>query len=166
MTEVNDGAAPALPTVDAPASPAVELHGSVGDGVVPGDGVVMQGELAPDAYHDDSDGLNVRRPLALEPGHAPTPAQVAAQLHARAVRHWMPPDLWNNGAPPLKETWDFARYGEHVPEDEAARAGSQIATAITIPLRALWLYLDWLSRRLSRLIAAAVLVFVLIMVVF
>src|SRR5699024_1392822 len=69
-----------------------------------------------------------------------------------------PPDLWRNGRPPLKRSWTWARHGQHMPNDDTARMGTQIGAWITLPLRAVCLYLDWLLERPSRAVFAAVLI--------
>ncbi|KAA2248682.1 hypothetical protein F0L68_39730 [Solihabitans fulvus] len=77
-------------------------------------------------------------------------------------RHWTPPDLWEHGRPALKDTWLWARYGQHLPDDEQVRLGSRVTAGIRLPFRALLLYLDWVFERDSRLVAALVLVFVVV----
>lgn len=78
------------------------------------------------------------------------------------TRQWLghvtPPDLWRHGRPSLKASWVWAKHGTHLPDEELARLGSRVGAGITIPLRALLLYLDWLLERPSRFLAAALLV--------
>jgi hypothetical protein len=76
------------------------------------------------------------------------------------TRHFTPPDMWVHGRPSLQRSWEWARYGRHVPDDEAARLGARIVIGATIPVRAVLLYLDWLLEHPSRFLVAAVLVVV------
>lgn len=97
---------------------------------------------------------------------APVSLGEYAQTWASGMRrHWTPPDLWENGRPALKESWQWALYGEHLPDDEQIRRGARVMTAIRLPFRALFLYLDWIFERDSRLVAALLLVLALIQVI-
>lgn len=82
------------------------------------------------------------------------------------VAGWTPPDLWDNGRPSLKSTWLWARYGEHLPDDDTVRAASRVTAVLRLPIRALLLYLDWVFERDSRVVAAALLALVVIQAVF
>ncbi|MFC0431039.1 hypothetical protein [Kutzneria buriramensis] len=97
---------------------------------------------------------------------APVSLNEYAQAWATGMRqHWTPPDLWENGRPALKQSWMWAMYGQHLPDDEQVRLGSRAGTGVLIPFRALFLYLDWIFERWSRVIAAAVLVLAVIQAV-
>ncbi|GAA4672455.1 hypothetical protein [Amycolatopsis dongchuanensis] len=93
-------------------------------------------------------------------------ADYSKQWADKARRHWTPPDVWDKPRPPLKSAWLWARYGEHLPDDNAVRTVSRVTAAIRLPFKALFLYLDWIFDRDSRVVAAAVLVLVVIQAVF
>lgn len=102
-------------------------------------------------------------------GAESAPVSLAEHSHLwadKARRHWTPPDVWEKPRPPLKSAWLWARYGEHLPADEAVRNVSRVTAAIRLPFKALFLYLDWIFDRDSRVVAAAVLVLVVIQAVF
>lgn len=84
----------------------------------------------------------------------------------RWLGHVTPPDLWRHGRPSLKTSWVWAKHGTHLPDDELARLGSRIGAGITIPVRAVLLYADWLLERPSRFVAAALLLTCLGLAVF
>lgn len=97
-------------------------------------------------------------------------APVSAGQYARTWaeqwrRNWVPPQLWTHGRPSLKASWLWALHGEHLPEDEQARHASRAGTGALLPFRALFLYLDWIFERWSRVIAATVLVLTLIQMI-
>lgn len=90
---------------------------------------------------------------------APVSLAEHSRAWATAAQKWVqPPDLWHTERPSLKASWVWAMHGEHLPDVDTARLGSRIGAAITIPARAVLLYLDWLAERPSRLVAAALLV--------
>lgn len=93
-------------------------------------------------------------------------AEHSKQWAEKTRQHWTPPDVWEKPRPPLKSAWLWARYGEHLPDDEAVRTASRVTAAIRLPFKALFLYLDWIFDRDSRVVAAAVLVLVVIQAVF
>lgn len=93
-------------------------------------------------------------------GAEPAPVSLSDHLRAwpAAIQKWaQPPDLWNEGRPSLRQSWIWARHGEHLPDVDVARLGSRIGAGITIPARALLLGIDWTLERPSRLVAAALL---------
>lgn len=106
-------------------------------------------------------------------GHSEVPTVVGAESAPVSLSHHMsewtktvtPPDLWRHGRPSLKTSWVWARHGQHLPNDDTARLGSQIGAAITIPLRAVLLYLDWLLERPSRAVFALLLLTALAMTI-
>jgi hypothetical protein len=98
------------------------------------------------------------------------PAPVSIGEHTRTWAaglrgRFTPPDLWTNDRPSLRQSWEWAVRGEHLPDDDPVRLTACIVAGITIPLRAVLLYLDWLLEHPSRLVAAAVLVFAVIQAV-
>jgi hypothetical protein len=112
-------------------------------------------------------------PAAAATGQQNTPvigaqsAPVSAGQYARTWaeqwrRNWTPPELWTHGRPSLRASWLWAVRGEHLPEDEQMRHASRAGAGALIPFRALFLYLDWIFERPSRVIAAAVLVLAVI----
>lgn len=96
---------------------------------------------------------------------APVSLSEHSRTWAGAARQWVrPPDLWHSERPSLKASWVWALHGEHLPDVDTARLGSRLGAGITIPIRAVLLYLDWLAERPSRLTAAALLVAVVVLV--
>lgn len=97
---------------------------------------------------------------------APISAGDYAKNYAEELRkNWTPPDLWTHGRPSLRASWLWACHGEHLPEDEQVRHASRAGAGALIPFRALFLFLDWIFERWSRVIAAAVLVLAVIQVI-
>jgi hypothetical protein len=97
-------------------------------------------------------------------------APVSAAEYARTWadvwrKNWIPPQLWTHGRPSLKASWLWATRGEHLPEDEPVRHASRAGTGALLPFRALFLYLDWIFERWSRVIAAAVLVLAIVQMI-
>jgi hypothetical protein len=118
---------------------------------------------------DNTPTESAAAPAAERPVIGATSAPTSLSDHAKqwgngVVSGFTPPELWTNGRPSLKASWVWARHGEHLPDDDAARLGSRIAAGITIPLRAVLLYLDWLLERPSRFVAALVLVLVIVQI--
>jgi len=89
-------------------------------------------------------------------------AEHSKQFAERARQHWTPPNVWEQPRPPLKATWLFARYGEHLPDDETVRKASRVTAGLRLPFKALFLTLDWVFDRDSRVVAAALLVLAVI----
>ena len=85
-----------------------------------------------------------------------------AEFRERTVVHFVPPDLWNNPRPSLKSTWMWACHGQHLPDHPTFRAGSRGVAMVTLPLRAVLVYLDWLIERPTRLLALGVLATVVV----
>jgi hypothetical protein len=79
--------------------------------------------------------------------------------------HWTPPELWATSRPPLQATWLWAIRGQHLPEQANVRLAARIGAIASIPFRALFLFLDWLFERWSRVLAAAVLILVVIQMI-
>lgn len=78
---------------------------------------------------------------------------------------WTPPDLWTRGRPPLRDTWLWAVHGEHLPDHVQMGTGCQAAAWVLLPFRALFLSLDWIFERISRVLAAAVLLFAVLQLI-
>jgi hypothetical protein len=109
-------------------------------------------------------------PAASKPIIGTKSASVSAGEHAKTFwtqlrRHFTPPDLWANGRPSLQGSWLWAKHGEHLPDDENVRTGSRVVAWILLPFRAVFLYLDWIFDRGSRVVAAAILVFVVLQII-
>lgn len=110
------------------------------------------------------------------PGESDTPvigadtAPVSLNEHAKTWAeqlrgNWTPPDLWNHGRPSLKSSWLWAIKGQHLPDDPRMRTASRAGTGALIPFRALFLGLDWIFERMSRVVAALVLIFAVIQMI-
>lgn len=97
-------------------------------------------------------------------------AEISAAEHAKTwlehlKREFTPPDIWSKASPPLQSGWLWAKHGKHLPDDEQVRTGSCGVAMVLLPLEALFLYLAWIFRRGSRVVAAAALVLVVLQIV-
>jgi hypothetical protein len=97
-------------------------------------------------------------------------AEVSAAEHAKTwweqmKRQFTPPDIWTKETPPLQSSWLWAKHGQHLPEDEHARTGARGVAMVLLPFEALFLYLAWIFRNGSRVVAAAALVLVVLQIV-
>lgn len=111
---------------------------------------------------DDSDDNDVAASTVVGSPSAP---MSLSQHMSEWVKTVTPPDLWRHGRPSLKTSWVWARHGQHLPNDDTARLGSQVGAYITFPLRAALLYLDWLLERPSRAVFALLLLTALAMTI-
>lgn len=93
-----------------------------------------QQQAAPDQPKPHTDPEKGQGGLDLE--------QVAA-VRTWALEHLRPPDLLNQASPGLKQLWDQALKGEHLPTNRFLRGAEMVRLAISLPVIAAATLLAW-----------------------
>ncbi|GAA4522889.1 hypothetical protein GCM10023191_102410 [Actinoallomurus oryzae] len=85
-----------------------------------------------------------------------------AKVWTRFLGWITPPDIWSSDRPSLAKVWAHATHGQWArPTGPARRAGQIYTVLVAFPIAACCKYIEWLSERASRLVAAGVLLVVL-----
>ncbi|WP_020393438.1 hypothetical protein [Kribbella catacumbae] len=94
-----------------------------------------------------------------------TPAKRVRNYSTAVSQIGTPPDVWSDDRPSLKKLWYYATHGVWTGEKTPARMlAVMYAFGLAIPLTALGYYLLWLVERPARLIIAATVVGLFILV--
>jgi hypothetical protein len=94
-----------------------------------------------------------------------TPAERVRNYSTAVSAIVTPPDVWSDDRPSLKKIWYYARHGVWTGEKTPARVLATLYAFITLPFTALGYYLLWIIERPARLIVAATVVGLFILVV-